>query len=301
MSRAPLSITLAAFLVACAGVALFSVMDAAMKQLALAIGAYNALLWRNAVGALLSGTGYVATRRGWPDTPVLRLHLWRGVVVAFMAILFFWSLTILPLAEAIALSFIAPLIALYLAAVLLGERISRAAIIASVLGLTGVTVIMAGRIGGEGHDPDALWGVAAVFGSAVLFAYNLVLARKQAQLAGPMEIAFFQTLTVLLTLGLAAPWLAIWPEPEHWPMIGASAALAVTSLLLLSWAYARAEAQILIPVEYTAFVWAALFGWAFFGEAVTMPVLGGTVLIVSGCLIAARAKPRPGQVEEIYA
>lgn len=301
MPRVVPSATLAAFLVACAGVALFSVMDAAMKQLALAIGAYNALLWRNGIGVMLSGTGYAATRRGWPAPAVMRLHIWRGVVVAFMAVLFFWSLIVLPLAEAIALSFIAPLVALYLAAVLLGEQIGRSAIVASLLGLAGVGVIMAGRLGEEAPDPDALWGVAAVFGSAILFAYNLVLARKQAQLAGPLEIAFFQTLTVLVTLGLAAPWLAVWPEPQHWPLIGASAVLAVTSLLLLSWAYARAEAQILIPVEYTAFVWAALFGWVFFGEAVTMPVLGGTVLIVSGCLIAARAKPRPQQVEEIYA
>jgi len=71
--------------------------------------------------------------------------------------------------------------------------------------------------------------------------------------------------------------------------------------LLLSWAYARAEAQILIPVEYTAFVWAALFGWLFFAEPVTMPVLLGTVLIVSGSLIAARAKPAPVNQLEIAA
>ena len=69
-------------------------------------------------------------------------------------------------------------------------------------------------------------------------------------------------------------------------------------MLLLSWAYARAEAQILIPVEYTAFVWAAFFGWLFFAEPVTWPVLLGTALIVGGSLIAARTKPVPvNQVE----
>jgi S-adenosylmethionine uptake transporter len=74
-------------------------------------------------------------------------------------------------------------------------------------------------------------------------------------------------------------------------MIGGAAVLAVISLLLMSWAYARAEAQVLIPVEYTAFVWAAFFGWLFFAEPVTMPVLLGTALIVAGSLIAARTKP----------
>jgi S-adenosylmethionine uptake transporter len=295
------SATLAAFLAACAGVALFSLMDAAMKELALALGAYNALLWRNMAGVALSGTAYAVMRTGWPSATVLRLHIWRGVVVAVMAFLFFWSLTVLPLAEAIALSFIAPLIALYLAAVMLGETIGKSAIIASLLGIAGVVVIMAGRFGGGDYESEALWGVAAVFASAVIFAYNLILARQQAQVALPAEIAFFQTLTLVVTFSLAAPWLAVVPDASHWPLLVGAGALAVTSLLLLSWAYARAEAQILIPVEYTAFIWAAICGWIFFDEALTWPVVGGTVLIVSGCLIAARAKPQPMQVEEAVA
>lgn len=295
------SATVAAFLVACAGVALFSVMDAAMKGLALAIGAYNALFWRNIAGTLISGAAYAVQPTGWPSRAVMRLHVWRGIVVAAMAILFFWSITILPLAEAIALSFIAPLIALYLAAVLLGERIGRAAIMASILGLGGVAIIVAGRFGDGSYGEDAVLGVAAVLGSAVLFAYNLVLARQQAQLAKPAEIAFFQTLTVLACLALFAPWFAVVPTMADVPLIVGSALLAVTSLHLLSWAYARAEAQILIPVEYTAFVWAAICGWLFFDEALTWSVIGGTALIVTGCIIAARARPQPVQVEEAIA
>ena len=131
----------------------------------------------------------------------------------------------------------------------------------------------------------------AVFGSGLC--YNLILARRQAQIAGPIEIAFFQNLFVAATLSLAAPWLLMPFSVGAAPMIGGAAVLAIVSLLLLSWAYARAEAQILIPVEYTAFVWAALFGWLFFAEPVTLPVLAGTALIVVGSLIAARAKPVP--------
>lgn len=297
----PRSLVLAAFLVTCGGVALFSLMDAGMKALGLTIGAYNALLWRNVAGVVVSGTAYAVERRIWPTRAVLWLHIWRGVIVAVMAWLFFWAVTVLPLAEAIALSFIAPLIALYLAAILLGERIGRAAIVASLLGLAGVGIIMAGRLGSASHGQDALWGVAAVLGSAILFAYNLVLARQQAQLAKPAEIAFFQTVTVLVSLGLAAPWLAVVPETHHWPLIIGLAVLAVASLLMLSWAYARAEAQVLIPVEYTAFIWAALCGWVFFDEALSWPVVGGTMLIVTGCLIAARGRPQGEQVEEIFA
>ena len=285
------------FMVAAAGVGTFSLMDAAMKDLALSIGAYNAVMWRNTVGALLMGVLFVGTRQKWPPIHLLKIHLWRSIVVAVMAVSFFWSLTKLPLAEAIGLSFIAPVIALYLAAVMLKETIGKEAIWASLAGLGGVAIIMAGRLSGH-YTMDHVWGAAAVLFSAVVFAYNLILARQQAQVAGPIEIAFFQNLFVALTLGLAAPWFLQPIGMSDAPMVGASAALAVISLLLLSWAYARAEAQILIPVEYTAFVWAAFFGWLFFAEPVTWPVLLGTALIVGGSLIAARAKPVPvNQVE----
>jgi S-adenosylmethionine uptake transporter len=225
------------------------------------------------------------------------MHIWRSIIVSVMAVSFFWSLTQLPLAEAIGLSFIAPVIALYLAAVMLGETIGRPAIWASLAGLGGVLIIMAGRLSGH-YTSGHLWGAAAVLFSAVVFAYNLILARRQAQVAGPIEIAFFQNLCVAATLGLAAPWFLHPIGLSDTPMIGGAALLAIISLLLLSWAYARAEAQILIPVEYTGFVWAAFFGWLFFAEPVTLPVLLGTALIVAGSLIAARAKPEPvNQVE----
>ena len=177
------------FMVAAAGVGTFSLMDAAMKDLALSIGAYNAVMWRNTVGALLMGVLFVGTRQKWPSLNLLKIHLWRSIVGAVMAVSFFWSLTKLPLAEAIGLSFIAPVIALYLAAVMLKETIGKEAIWASLAGLGGVAIIMAGRLSGH-YTMDHIWGAAAVLFSAVVFAYNLILARQQAQVAGPIEIAF---------------------------------------------------------------------------------------------------------------
>jgi S-adenosylmethionine uptake transporter len=280
---------LTAFLVACTGIALFCVMDTLMKGLVIAIGVYNALLWRSLLCSGASAALFLATRSVWPERRVLRLHMQRGVIITGMALLWFWSLEFLPLAEAVALSFIAPLIALYLAAVLLGEAIGKAAILASLLGLAGVLIMIGARIGAEERDVDGLWGAAAVFGSAILYAYNLILARRQALLARPPEIALFMNGTMTLIFALAAPWLAVIPDATHWPALVAGAGLALISLLLLSWAYARAEAQILIPVEYTGFVWLALLGWAVFGEVLTWPVLVGTALIVTGSLIAARA------------
>lgn len=277
------------FAVCCLGVALFSVMDAVMKGLSLSIGLYNALFWRAMTGTLLGAVLMRATRRGWPAPPVMRIHLLRGLVVALMAALFFWALMRLPLSEAIALSFIAPLIALYLAALLLKETVGRQAIGASLLGLVGVAIILSGRLQGR-YDADALLGALATLASAVLFAWNLVIQRQQAQLASPVEVAFFQHLVMLGVFALGAPFLLSVPPVSAVPLVVLAATLAFTSLATLAWAYARAEAQRLIPVEYSAFLWASIIGWLAFGERVTLTTIAGAVLIVAGCLIAARAK-----------
>jgi S-adenosylmethionine uptake transporter len=93
------------------------------------------------------------------------------------------------------------------------------------------------------------------------------------------------------TLALAAPfWGVVPPASAALPII-ASAGCAIASLMLLSWAYARAEAQILVSVEYTAFIWASILGWLVFQERVSAATLIGAALIVTGCIISARQKP----------
>lgn len=287
----------AAFAAACLGIALYAVMDAVMKGLALALGAYAALFWRLVAGLFLSGPLYLASQPELPPLRTLRVHLARSAVVAVMALAFFWGIARVPLAEAIGLSFIAPLIALGLAAVFLGERIGVRSVLASLLGLAGVGVILAAKLG-RTPDDQALLGMAAVLLSAIFYAVNLVMARHQAQIARPLEIAAFQNLFVLAFIALPAPLLLTLPPVGHIPAIASAAGLALVSLLLLSWAYARAEAQILLSVEYTAFIWAALLGWSVFGEPLTLETLAGTVLIVAGCLLATRKRAGGGAAPE---
>lgn len=288
---------LAAFAVATLGIAVFSAMDAVMKGLSLALGAYNALVWRSFAGVAISGVLFVATRTAWPAKSVMRVHLIRGSVSAVMAIAFFWGLARVPMAQAVALTFIAPLIALFLAAVLLKEHVGRTAIIASLLAIVGVGVILTGQARAE-MGPEALHGTLAVLVSAVCYAYNIVLMRQQAQVAGPIEIAFFQSLIVSVLFALALPFFGEVPALVHLPAIIGSAALATVSLLLLSWAYARGQASYLAPTEYTSFLWAALFGFIIFGETVSPFTLAGAALIITGCVIAARGR---GQISDVEA
>ncbi len=279
------------FLAVATGIATFSAMDATMKGASIAAGVYNALLLRNCLASALMLPVWLLGGGGMPGPGALKVHALRSAVVACMAPLFFWGLVRMPIAEAIALSFIAPLIALFLAAVLLGERIQPKAVVASLLGIAGVLVIGAARFGEGAMTRDAAWGIAAILASAVFYAWNLVLQRQQAQLSKPVEVALFQNLFVALIFLTAAPWLADWPAPGALRHIALAALLAIVSVMAMSWGYARAEAQVLLPIEYTGFIWAALFGWLMFGEQVTWATLTGVVLIVIGSWIAAR---KPG-------
>ncbi len=285
------------FLVAAMGIATFGMMDAAMKRASIDVGVYTALLFRSIVATGLVAPLWLSGAGKWPGRAALKVHATRSMVVAAMLPLWFWGIVRIPLAEAMALSFTAPLVALYLAAVVLHERIRRAAIVASLLGLAGVVIIAAPRFGAGATSDETGWGIAAIIVSSLLYAWNLILQRQQAQAAGPREIALFQNVMCGLIFALAAPWLAHWPGWATLGIVAIAAVLAVISLMLLSWGYARAQAQALVPIEYSAFLWAALMGWMWFGEAVTPTTLAGAGLIVAGCWIATRgasSQARPG-------
>ncbi len=288
MSRpsAPLN----AYAAAIAGIAFFSVMDMVMKGLTLAIGTYPTMMWRALLGVVLAGALFLYHRTALPNAPTLRLHVFRGVITTAMAILFFWGLARVPMAQAVALTFIAPLIALFLAALLLREPIGRRTIIGSLAALAGVVVIFIGQAQSD-LGPEALLGSAAILCSAAIYAYNIVLMRQQALAARPVEIAFFQNVTVAGVLLLAMPLAGVPPLPTgHVQELIIAAFLAMASQLLLAWAYARAGAAYLSTTEYSSFLWAIVLGWLAFGERVSPFTLGGATLIVAGCLIAARAK-----------
>lgn len=284
---------LAPLAAAAAGVGFLALMDAFMKTAALSAGAYSATVLRSLIGAAIIAPFWLARRKAWPTRAAFKLHIERGIISAFMALSFFYAITTMPLAEAIAISFIAPIVALYFARVLLGEEIRRSAYLASVLGFAGTLVIVGGQIGvgREGAEPvsrEFLYGLAAMGFSALLYAYNFVVIRKQSQLAGPVEVATFHSGVGGIVLLLFAPFFWETPAADALQSVAAAGALTVAGAMAIAWAYARAETQALVPIEYSGFLWASLFGWLFFREEVTVPTLIGAALIVAGCWIASR-------------
>ena len=279
-----------AFIAALGAVAVLSIMDAVMKHLVLAIGIIAVSIWRAVANLVISGGLYLPRRLPWPSRKILRIHVTRSVVVTVMAVLFFWGIGRVPLAQAIALTFIAPLIAMVLSPLLLKETLSGRSIAGAVAAFVGVIIIVLGQARAEVR-PDVLLGIAAILGSALCYSVNILMMRWQALAAKPLEINFFQSLVVML-LWIAAMGVAgipAWPHGQiGW--IALASILSTAGSLLFAWAYARGEAAYLAVTEYSAFLWASALGWLIFQERVSFYTLAGAVLIVGGCLIAARRK-----------
>ena len=234
---------------------------------------------------------YLPHRLPWPTRATLRIHIWRAVVITVMAFLFFWGIGRVPLAQAISLTFIAPLIALLLASVFLHEKIGSRSIAGSFIAFGGVILIVAGQATANA-GPGVLLGTGAIIGSALCYAVNIVLMRKQAVAAKPLEINFFQGLTVAVIWGAVVLAGGLPPLPgAHTGWIIVASLMSTTGGLLFAWAYARAEASYLAVTEYSAFIWASALGWMVFHERVSIFTLAGAALIVGGCLLAARGKP----------
>jgi S-adenosylmethionine uptake transporter len=280
-----------AFAVALSAVAVLSIMDAVMKALVLAIGIFAVSVWRTLAVVVIAAMLYLPRRLPWPSASTLRIHVIRAVIVTIMAFLFFWGIGRVPLAQAIALTFIAPLLSLLLAAAFLHEAIGRRSIVGSLLAFAGVVVIVLGQASAK-TAPGVLLGIGAILASALCYAVNIVLMRHQALAAKPLEINFFQAITVGIIWLVAAIALGVPAAPRgEWPWIIAAALMSTAGSLLFSWAYARAQASYLAVTEYSAFLWASALGWLMFRERVSLYTLAGALLIVGGCLLAARGKP----------
>ena len=139
-----------------------------------------------------------------------------------------------------------------------------------------------------------LLGIAAIIGSALCYAVNIVLMRQQALAAKPLEINFFQSRDGhgAVAARASAGRHSAWPAANGSWIVGRLPCSRPAGTLLFAWAYARGPASYLAVTEYSAFLWASLLGWLVFRERVSLYTLAGAVLIVGGCLIAARGKSR---------
>ncbi len=273
------------FAVATAAILVFTTMDGVVKGLPHNLPVIEVVAMRYLFGVPLVLLAMWRTGAGWPTPSSWKANTPRGVLNIISLMLFFTALRRLPFAETLTLSYIAPLMLALLAALLLGERLRASVLGAVLLGLAGVGVIAWDTVSdGQALSGDLI-GIAAVFGSAVSYSLNNVMLRSQAQRDAATSIVLIQHVVPSL---VALPFaLAVWQAPSAsvWLVFPVVAALGVSGHYLLTWAYRRAQAGVLAPVDYLALPYAALLGFVFFAEVPTVAVWAGAALIVAACLM----------------
>ncbi|MGZ8364163.1 MAG: DMT family transporter [Caulobacteraceae bacterium] len=265
-------------LIAVAGIGVLSAMDAVIKHLGQANSPLAVTFLRYVFGLMFAAAPLLWRRPVFVSREAVWANAPRGLVIAITAAAFFWSLSVLGLAEAIALTFVAPLLIPPMAQMLLKETMRKDALIACALGFAGVLIAVQGGPPAQ-VNPLHAWGVGAALLSAVTYALSSVLLRARAAKDGPFAVGLMGN--IWPALFLAGPVLVLRPafEVEALPWMALVGAMGAGGLLLLTLAYARAEAQVLAAMEYTALGWATLFGFVLFHETPRWQTMTGAVLI----------------------
>ena len=214
----------------------------------------------------------------------------------------FHSLKLLPLVQAVAVGYTAPIFISLLAMLVLSERPGRWIWAALALGVLGCAVSLWPELSAQTDAGSAarVEGPLAALVSAVCYAGVVVLARHQAQRDALWTILLVQNLLpVLLLAGPAALGWQPMSAADLGPVL-LIGLLATGGLVCITWAFTHVEASRAAPLEYTGLVWAAGLGWLLFGELPTVWSLGSAALIVgwraaaAAALSGARyAAPRP--------
>jgi S-adenosylmethionine uptake transporter len=276
----------APLLVAAVAAAAFIGMDATIKGLSARYGAWQLTWFRFASGAVFAVLIWALWRTPMPKPGHLRLHLLRSAMLLLTLVLYFRSLSMLDLAQAVAMGYTAPIFTSLLAMLWLREKPTPWIWAAFALGLLGAAMALWPAL--RASSSPQLAGLAFAGLSAMSFAFVMVLTRRQAQHDALPTFLLLQNLVplVLLTLPAVATWQPI--GVRDWMPIAAVGALATVGLGAITWALRHMEASRIAPIEYTGFVWAALVGYVAFGEVPSGYTAASALLIVAGCLLLVR-------------
>jgi drug/metabolite transporter (DMT)-like permease len=268
----------------------FNCVDTAGKVL---VADYSVItvLWARNVAHLVGIAAWAVWHfRGLPPRPRrFDLQVARGIALLAFSGFLFAALKYLPQAEAVAISFTAPLVILLLAGPVLGERVTLARWIAAGVGFVGMLVVV--------RPSSGLATIGVVFGLLTLVgnaAFQLI-TRRMAN-AEPALVTILWTAIIGTVVSSA---LLPFAPPTHWPTPGQAALFASFTVtgtachVLLIEAYRRAPASWIAPFIYCHIIYAALFGWAVFDQFPTPVTLAGIALIgASGAGIALWERAR---------
>jgi len=219
-------------------------------------------------------------------------HAIRGLLLAAATLCFFWSLRSLPLADAIAIFFVQPMILTIISALVLKESIGWHRRIAVCVGFIGALLIIR-----PGTDTFTLASLLPLI-AAVFFASYLAMTRAVANIDHPATMQFASGLSATCALSLMLLFSLQWPLSSFAPTMPSSVewgwlmligAIAAGGHLLVVMAMNRAPASALAPFGYVEIIAATLLGWVFFSDWPDQwSWLGIAIIVVSGFYVFLR-------------
>ena len=220
------------------------------------------------------GLNLLRTQRPW-------LQLVRGLSLVAITLLFYSALRFIPLGEATAVIFLAPLVVIVLSATWLKEHISRGLWLSVGVGLLGVLLIV--RPGGALFTPAILLPLGAAF----CFGLYQLLTRRLSATDHPATSNFLSALVGTLSVSVLLPWFWQTPTLVDGLLMATLGATAMTGHMLLTHAYRFGSAASLAPFTYVQIVTATLLGMLFFDHTPDMwAILSMAVIILSGAALA---------------
>lgn len=263
-----------------------------VKQLSADLHTFQIVFFRTAMGLPFMLPWLVRSRGAGLKTQKLGVLAVRGVVTMVAASCFFAALKLAPLADATAIMFSRPLFATVMAILLLNEAVSGRRWTAMIVGFLGVLIIL--RPGfAELNIGLVLAMIGAVFGAG---AASFVRYLSRTDSPDTITVYFL----IFMTLYSVGPAIYFWTPItwEHAALILALGFVGATGQRAMSRAVATADISIVLPVDFTRLVIAAIIGWFLFAEVPTVWVwVGGAIIFGSSFYIARResrerAKPR---------
>ena len=269
-------------------VASFSAMAVAGRELQVEMNTFELMLYRSAIGFALVSL-IIARRGGFAQVRTAHggLHLRRNLVHYTGQNLWFFAVASIPLSQLVALEFTNPLWVALLAPLMLGESLTRARLIAALIGFCGVVIVAQ-----PGREPlDIGHGAAAL--AAVCFALNTILTKRIMRHDGVLCVLFWMSLTQgLASLVLSLPGGVPVPSPHALPWILVVGVTGLSAHYSLTSALGHAPATIVAPMEFLRLPVVALLGMWLYAEPLRPAVLLGALVIIGANLVNLRAETR---------
>ena len=280
---------LSAILLVLAGIGALCVLDAFAKYLALRHGAGVATFGRYVSGTVIGLMVWQWQGRPWVAPGGLKPNLVRGTLIAAMALAFFWSISKLPMALVLTLTFTGPLTVPFMAALYLEEPVQPRYVAAGAVGFAGVLVTVGGM---PDLAAEQLLAAAAALAAGIIYGASAVILRSRAAADGATVITLIAAVVPMLWLSPVLFTLQALPPAFDLGLMVAMGIAGNIGVQLCARGYVHLQAQVSAVLEFSALPWAALFGWLVFDEAVAPATVLGAAIIAGACLWASRA-PKP--------